>query len=128
MTATYSGNPAKSDLDKYRFLIGDTEPTDAILSDEEITFILSSSTSENKILCELFEAMANAFARSDIKKSLGPQSVDPTERKKYFENKATYYRRLSTSSGISVPTYKTKNAFYKGIMTLAGLKTRRRVI
>ncbi|WIC89149.1 hypothetical protein SEA_OTTAWA_103 [Arthrobacter phage Ottawa] len=42
MAWTYSGNPAGSDLDKVRFLLGDTTQTaSATLTNEEITYLLA---------------------------------------------------------------------------------------
>lgn len=40
MTATYT-DPAASDKDAIRFLIGDTNPATALVSDEEINFMIS---------------------------------------------------------------------------------------
>jgi len=103
MTWTYSGDPKDSDKDKFRFLITDTDPLQPILQDEEIQYVLDTYASDNARLYRLFDAMANNFARA-IKKSLGPQSEDPTARQKFFEEKAVYYRKLATaSSGLSMP-------------------------
>lgn len=41
MTWTYSGNPAGSDLDQVRFLIGDTDTDDQQLTNEEIAYLLT---------------------------------------------------------------------------------------
>lgn len=41
-TWTYSGNPAASSLDAVRAVIGDTDTSDQLLSDEEILWALSS--------------------------------------------------------------------------------------
>lgn len=41
MTFSYSGNPSSSSHDQVRFLIGDTDETEAKLQDEEITWLLS---------------------------------------------------------------------------------------
>lgn len=40
MTATYSGDPSSSDQDEVRFLLGDTDTSNARLSDNEISFLL----------------------------------------------------------------------------------------
>src|SRR5574343_147039 len=40
MTWTYSGDPSSSTLDEVRFLIGDTDTNDQLLSDEEITYLI----------------------------------------------------------------------------------------
>jgi hypothetical protein len=39
MAWTYSGNPGASTLDEIRFLIGDTDSTDQLLSNEEINYL-----------------------------------------------------------------------------------------
>jgi len=41
MTFLYSGNPSSSVHDQVRFLIGDTDPTQGKLQDEEITWLLA---------------------------------------------------------------------------------------
>lgn len=40
MAATYSGDPSSSDSDKVRFLLGDTNTSEAKLTDGEINFLL----------------------------------------------------------------------------------------
>jgi hypothetical protein len=39
MTFSYSGNPGASDLDRIRFLIQDTDSSDALFSNEELTYL-----------------------------------------------------------------------------------------
>jgi len=41
MSWTYSGNPGDSDKDQVRFYLGDVDPNFPLLTDEEITFLLS---------------------------------------------------------------------------------------
>lgn len=40
MSFTYSGNPETSTLDAVRFMIGDTNPCDPLLQDEEINYLI----------------------------------------------------------------------------------------
>lgn len=42
MAWTYSGNPGSSSLDLVRFLIQDTDSTDQLLSNEEITYLIGA--------------------------------------------------------------------------------------
>jgi hypothetical protein len=42
MAWTYSGNPGSSNLDEVRFLIGDTDSTSQLLSNEEINYLLGA--------------------------------------------------------------------------------------
>ena len=115
MSWTYSGDPSVSDLDKYRFMIGDTIQTQPIMQDEEIQYIINTYTNnENLMLYHLFTRIAVLFAR-DIKRSLGPQSEDPTERLKFFKEQASTYKSLSTSAGLSIPKYQHQKSFYRGM-------------
>ncbi len=41
MTWTYSGDPSSSDKDEVRFLVGDTDTSDQLVSDEEINYALA---------------------------------------------------------------------------------------
>lgn len=114
---SYSGNPASSEKDKYRFLLSDTDSTSPILSDEEISYILTEHTDNIVRLKHLFEVAATIFAR-DCRKSLGPQTEDPTERQKYFDDKAKYYSKLvAGSSGLSLPNYSGAKVFTKGMQS-----------
>lgn len=115
MSWTYSGDPANSQVDECRFLLGDTVATEPIMQDEEIQYIIDTyGPNRNKILYQLFSRAATLFAR-DIKRSLGPQSEDPTERLKYFKEKAASYKAQISSSGISVPKYSYPKVFCKGM-------------
>ena len=42
MSWNYSGNPASSPVDECRFLIGDTNPNEPIMQDEEIQYIIDT--------------------------------------------------------------------------------------
>jgi hypothetical protein len=114
MIWTYSGNPAENELDKYRFIIGDTDENDQLLLDAEIEFVLCENTDHNLRLYTLYQIIADKFARS-IKRSLGPQSEDPTSRQQYYADKAAYYKQLCSASGVSVPKYSYKKVFRKGM-------------
>lgn len=82
MAATYSGNPADSDLDEIRFLTGDTDVlpvTDAILQDEEHQFLIDEEGSVAYAAVRAATSMAAKFARKfnvktgGVSKSLGDQ-------------------------------------------------------
>ena len=92
MSWTYSGNPADSKLDEYRFLIGDTNEDEPIMQDEEIQYIIDTyGSNENQVKYQLFNRVATLFAR-DIKRTLGPQSEDPTERLNFYKQQAKAYK------------------------------------
>lgn len=113
MTWTYFGDPSESDVSLYRFHIGDTLESEPVLTDEEIEYILNTYSIHNERLYYLFDAAATSFART-YRRSLGPQSEDPTSRLKYFEEKAVYYNKLITRSGISLPK-RSSSIFTKGM-------------
>ena len=41
MTWTYSGNPSSTERDAVRFLVGDTDTNDQLLSNEEIDYLVT---------------------------------------------------------------------------------------
>lgn len=115
MSWTYSGNPANNQIDECRFLLGDTNESEPIMQDEEIQYIIDMyKGNKNQILYQLFSRAATIFAR-DIKRSLGPQSEDPTERLKYFKEKAEEYKSKISSAGLSLPKYAHPKVFRKGM-------------
>jgi hypothetical protein len=117
MSWSYSGNPADSELDKLRFIVGDTNPDEPVLQDEEIQFlILQHGDNENVLRYHLFVLVATIFSR-DIKRSLGPQAEDPTERLKFFKEQIAYYRSKLVSAGISLPRYASPKVFRKGMQS-----------
>lgn len=113
MTWTYSGDPSSGDKDKYRFLVGDTDQTDPILQDEEITFIVSEYSDHSVRLFNLYDRAADFFARK-IKRTVGPITEEPLERQRHFEAKAAYYKGIVVTSGLSMPK-STPVAFSKGL-------------
>lgn len=55
MTWTYSGNPSSSATDAIRFLIGDTDSTDQLLSNEEIAWLNTQETGSPTSTSALYE-------------------------------------------------------------------------
>lgn len=114
MAWTYSGDPSSSDLDRYRFLIGDTDVDDKVLQDEEIMFILAEYPDNASRMYHLFSQAVLVFGRA-IKRTLGPQSEDPSGRLAFFADKAKEYEnKLVASSGLSQPV-STPIIFRKGM-------------
>jgi len=117
MSWAYTGDPAGSKKDQCRFIIGDTNANEPLLQDEEIQYMIAeANNNESLLLYNLFSHVAILYAK-DIKKSLGPQSEDPTERIKFFQAKAEYYRKRLAMSGLSVPKYKYPKIFHKGMQS-----------
>ena len=117
MAFSYSGNPSNSSLDEARFLMADTNPDAPIMQDEEIQYLLDTYTAgTNEFMYQLFNRAATLFAR-DIKRSLGPQSEDPTDRLSFFREQAEYYKNLVAAGGGSVPSLAYPKIFRKGMFS-----------
>lgn len=118
MSFSYSGDPSKSELDAARFLIGDTNSSAPIMQDEEIKYIIDTygGFDTNTAKYQLFNRAATLFAR-DIKRSLGPQSEDPTERLSFYKEQANYYRGLVAFGGVSSAPYAYPKIFRKGMLS-----------
>ena len=58
MSWTYSGNPANSQVDECRFLLGDTNESAPIMQDEEIQYIIDTyGSNENQVLYQLQQSL-----------------------------------------------------------------------
>ena len=115
MSWTYSGNPQNNKIDECRFLIGDTNVHSPIMQDEEIKYLVDEyGENENRLRYELFKQASTIFAR-DIKRSLGPQSEDPTSRLSFFKEQMDFYKAKMFSAGISVPKYSHPKVFRRGM-------------
>jgi hypothetical protein len=64
MAATYSGDPANSTSDAVRFLIGDTEVTEALVQDEEIAWAIAQTANAHLAAAQVAKAIAAKLARS----------------------------------------------------------------
>lgn len=115
MSFSYSNDPSSSKLDECRFIVGDTDASNFLFQDEEINYIIKQSKSnDNLLFYNLFTRAATIYAKA-IKRSLGPQSEDPTARLNYFKQQAEEYRVKIAFSGVSIPRYSYKKVFSKGM-------------
>ncbi len=119
MSWSYSGDPSSSPLDEARFIMGDTDINDPVLSDEEINYMISQYHSKAALYYNLFLRAAVTYAKA-IKRTLGPQSEDPTSRTNFFNSMAAQYKKemmASTTAGLSLPRYQYPKIFYKGMQS-----------
>lgn len=63
MTWSYSGDPSTSNKDMVRFLIGDTDTNDQLVSDEEIAAILAVTANIKRAAARILRSLAAKFAR-----------------------------------------------------------------
>lgn len=95
MTFTYSGDPSTSTRNYVRFLIHDTDSTDALFSDEELNYVISewggdaynSARECAEILIARFSRLADSSS-----KSVGDISVSES-----YSSKVTHYKELAES-------------------------------
>ena len=109
MTWTYSGAPDSSALDGIRFLIGDTDTNDQLLSNEEITWVNSQVTGSTTSTASLYESsyrcmisIASKFSRL-ADQSVGELSVSMSQKAEGARTQAKELKALSSKEG-GVPT------------------------
>lgn len=95
MTFTYSGDPSTSVRNYVRFLINDTDSTDALFSDEELNYVISEWNSDAyNAARECAEILIARFSRlaDSTSKSVGDISVSES-----YSSKITHYKELAES-------------------------------
>lgn len=116
MSWSYSGDPATSEVDALRFMLADTDMTSPIFQDEELQYLIDQYGEDpDRLAYNAFTAAATSFARA-IKRSLGPQSEDPSGRLSYYKSKADDAKKRLMSKGLYVPKYQYPKIFRKGMM------------
>ena len=115
MAWTYSGDPSLSELDRYRFLIGDTDAGEPLIQDEEIAFILANEIDEKTRLAQLFECLVLVFSRMPSSRSLGPQAESYKERLEWFKERFKYYQNSSTQMAVPIMTPPHEKCFDIGM-------------
>lgn len=97
MTWSYSGNPGYSGKDQVRFLVGDTDKTDQLLTDAEIEWTLqryNNAPMNAAIRC--CESILSKFARM-VDESVGEVKISFSQRMKSYAMTLTMLKsRLAT--------------------------------
>lgn len=106
MTWSYSGDPASSDTDAVRFLVGDTDTNDQLVENEEIDYALSQSTTVYGAAALTCRAIAALFSR-DVDTSLSGGEYSESQRAEHYRNLAERFDSMSQNaplrSGASAP-------------------------
>lgn len=95
MTFTYSGDPSTSTRNYVRFLLNDTDSTDALFSDEELNYVITEWGGDAYDAArECAEILIARFARlaDSTSKSVGDISVSES-----YSSKVTHYKELSNN-------------------------------
>lgn len=75
MAWSYSGDPSSSVRDAVRFLIGDTDTNDQLISNEEIAYFVTEFANARRAASEAARAIAAKFARL-MSRSIGGLNAD----------------------------------------------------
>lgn len=101
MTWSYSGDPRNSRVDEVRFLVGDTNVDDQLLTDEEILFMIDT---ERKnifyIAATVAETIAGKFSRA-ADKSVGDLRISYSQLQENYLGLAKNLRRRGMIRGTS---------------------------
>lgn len=108
MTWTYSGDPSATARDEVRFLTGDTDTTDQLVTDEEIAYAIAQEANNRGAAVRVARAVAAKFARrSDM--SVGDLSYSYSQRAKAYyeladklELDAALYSAMPYAGGITI--------------------------
>lgn len=100
---SYSGNPAASDIDAVRFYIGDTDTTAEMLTDAEITALVTLAGGDT-LLAAVYaaEGLAGKYARR-VDKSVGDLSISYSQTSKQFSDLAALLRRRYSIGSAPAP-------------------------
>ena len=132
MSWTYTGNPADSDRDAVRFLIGDTNCESKLASDQEIEFALGVSPIVQKAAAVVCRAIAarfstkTSFGAGDMSKSCSDIAKAFADRAKELEAdgnwKASFVgitlggRKIATKEALDDDTSIVQPGFKKGML------------
>ena len=110
MTWTYSGDPSSSARDAIRFLIGDTDTNDQLLSDEEIAWVNTEASGSATAITDLYDAgyrccqAISAKLAREADKQIGDLSVKLSQRAAAYRLQGDDLKALSMrSSGVPIP-------------------------
>ena len=94
----YSGDPSVSSKDAVRFLVGDTNPDEPLVQDEEIVYMLALETDPKGAAAAICEALSAKFATA-VDMRLGDYSISMSQKAESFAARA---RQLRIASGIRI--------------------------
>lgn len=101
MTWTYSGDPSSTNRDAVRFLIGDTDNTSQLVTDEEIAYMLTQEGSTSSAAARVCRSLAAKYARF-MDQSVGDLNISYSQRFKQFSEMAAKLES-DASSRVGIP-------------------------
>jgi hypothetical protein len=110
MTWTYDGDPAASALSAIRFLSGDTDTNDQLVTDEEIAWLNSEASGTTTATTALYKAAAGAVRAQAAKwtrladQTVGDLSVSMSQKASAaMATAAALDLRAASDAGVPVP-------------------------
>jgi hypothetical protein len=88
--------------DEVRFLIGDTDPEDPLLQNEEIAYLLTVEGSPALAAARACDVLGTRFAKL-VDKAVGDLRLSLSQRSENFRAQATHLRSGGASSVVPVP-------------------------
>lgn len=115
MTWSYSGNPASSNLDKVRFLVGDTDTNNQLLRDAEINWLLSEWNNNVYVAAAhaAYSLSAEFSGKSDFSRSVGDLSLS-TQYGQQAERYGSLAKRLQVQAAQGEPPFVRYSADNEG--------------
>lgn len=122
MTWTYTGDPSSSERDAVRFLVADTDSTDPLISDEEITYLLSLYTEPPHAAVGAARAIAAKFSReADQARTVGDLTLSESLSQKSFQYHHLGDHLAGLASGITLPPIPVASSTALGAEFTVGL-------
>ena len=111
MTWTYGGDPSANAKDAIRFLIGDTDTTDQLLSNEEILWVNTEASGTSTGVNALYDAayrccltIASKLARL-ADKQIGDLNVKFSQKAQGYLTQAAHFNSLAMSQNFTPIPY-----------------------
>lgn len=93
---TYSGNPSDSTKDAVRFLLGDTDSSSPLVTDEEIAYAVAEEGDARLAASVVAKAIASVFGRK-ADKSVGDLHISYKSQADYYSGLAVELTAKSTA-------------------------------
>jgi len=87
MTWTYSGDPSANNRDEIRFMVGDTDTNDQLVTDEEIAYAIAEEDNNLLAASRIANAIAAQFARRT--------DTEVGDLRKWYSQRFTQYTELA---------------------------------
>ncbi len=106
MAWNYTGDPASSDRDGVRFLVGDTCEDDQLLQDKEIEYAITQQTTLELAAAYCLRALAAKFSRN-VTNKIGDVSTNCSDLAKAYSDRADELdpSGLTKSQPLALPSF-----------------------